>query len=552
MSKFIQLLSALKVRTRLILSLGSIFVLLVVIVLMGMREVSAIDDAITKMIDVNAAKQRYAINFRGSVHDRAIAIRDVYLSRTDAELQQFAGLIDKLAADYKKSAGLMDELAKTYPHQAEEAKILNDIAKIRTQTLALVQQVMDLRKQNQRLEARSLLLEKVSPAFVQWLNTINQFIDLEENNNIELTKQIRDSTSSFTQFMLQLLVLALVMTVVITILIERSFYLSLGEEPNRLARLIRQLAGGNLAIRFNSASKGSISSSLTELQEKLVESMQHISKSSEDVRSHSQEINSASSVAFKDANKQGEFSSEAVSYLEQMRSKIETMYESLNETKDNIATTTTSSDEGLLSIEKTQSQIELISSQVNQAVEQIRKLEQKSKEISGITSVISEISDQTNLLALNAAIEAARAGDSGRGFAVVADEVRTLAQRTGEATEQIETMLVEVQKESEESVHVMEQTLPKIESGSASGRESAEALKRIASQAHDSLNKVNRAVEISSEQTTQINKLVDNTKQIDDMSQDIIKELQNTNQSVDKLSQIASTLANQVSYFRFK
>lgn len=551
MSKLIQLLSHLKTRTRLILSLGSIFVLLCIIVLVGIREVRNIDDAITEMIDTNSVKQRYAINFRGSVHDRAIAIRDVYLARNDTELENFTSLINRLALDYKKSADLMNALAKERPHTKQEAAILNKISQIRVKTLALVNQTIELIKQDKRLEARTLLLEEVSSSFVQWLGSINEFIDLEEKNNIVLTKQIRSSSSSFTQFMIQLIVLALILTLIITLLIERSFYFSLGDEPYHLARLIKRLASGDLNTRFKHANADSISNSLIEMQKKLAESMEHIAKSADSITSGSARINAGSNNATEDAKKQGEFTSAAVSSLEQMRAKIESMSQSLHETQDNITTTTTSSDDGLLSIEKTQTQIELISNQVNQAVEQIRKLEQKSKEISGITSVISEISEQTNLLALNAAIEAARAGDSGRGFAVVADEVRTLAQRTGEATEQIEHMLIEVQKESEESVCVMEQTLPKIESGSASGQESGDALKRIASQAHDSLSKVKHVVEASKEQMNQISKLTDSTAEINAMAQDIIKELESNNQSVDELNSIAKTLTEQVSYFRF-
>lgn len=95
----------------------------------------------------------------------------------------------------------------------------------------------------------------------------------------------------------------------------------------------------------------------------------------------------------------------------------------------------------------------------------VERLGSKSAEITGIVKIIRDIAGKTNMLALNAAIEAARAGDAGKGFAVVANEIRNLAEQTRDASKNIETLLLEVQKETEETVEAMNEGLVEVEKG---------------------------------------------------------------------------------------
>ena len=90
----------LKLDTRLTLGFGVLIVLMIALTMLGISRVSSINTGLTTIGDLNSVKQRYAINFRGSVHDRAISLRDVTLVPGNADVQAEIDLIKKLADDY--------------------------------------------------------------------------------------------------------------------------------------------------------------------------------------------------------------------------------------------------------------------------------------------------------------------------------------------------------------------------------------------------------------------------------------------------------------------
>ncbi|HBC3537966.1 methyl-accepting chemotaxis protein [Vibrio parahaemolyticus] len=110
-------------------------------------------------------------------------------------------------------------------------------------------------------------------------------------------------------------------------------------------------------------------------------------------------------------------------------------------------------------LQSTVAKMSELSSDIASSAQAVNQVEERVESIGSVVGTIQGISEQTNLLALNAAIEAARAGEAGRGFAVVADEVRNLAQRTQQATVEIQEMITQLQASATSAVDLMEKSV---------------------------------------------------------------------------------------------
>ena len=151
---------------------------------------------------------------------------------------------------------------------------------------------------------------------------------------------------------------------------------------------------------------------------------------------------------------------------------------------------------------------------VKQAIEAMHNIENSSRQITTIISVIDEIAFQTNLLALNAGVEAARAGDAGRGFAVVAQEVRALAQRSAEAAKQIKTLIASSYAEVQQGVKLVGETgtaLDSIVKRVLEINEVVSGIARAATEQAETLGQVNNAVDNMDKNTQQNAAMVEET-----------------------------------------
>jgi len=181
--------------------------------------------------------------------------------------------------------------------------------------------------------------------------------------------------------------------------------------------------------------------------------------------------------------------------------------------------------------------MEIIREQIQETSKRIKRLGESSQEIGDIVNLITEISDQTNILALNAAIQASMAGEAGRGFAVVADEVQRLAERTGDATKQIEALVKTIQADTNEATVSMEQSTTNVVKGAKLTENAGGALDRIE---QVSMNLAQRILEISDATRDHAQEGVKITETMDVIQQITAKTSEGSNQASESIGELST------------
>ncbi len=227
---------------KLTLGFGVLLAIIIGMAVFAENRVDVISRSLTTINDVNSVKQRFAINFRGSVHNRSIAIRDVPLVEP-AELPAIVAEIDDLTATYAKSSGPMDEMmASGRGVTPDEQAILASIKSTETQTLPIIIDIIRLQKSGQAAAAHTELMTRARPLFVQWLAQINQFIDLEEAKNKAEGAHVRSMASGFVWLILGVCAVGLIVGVAVA-----AWSLKSVRTLIPLTDVMKRMAGGDFA-----------------------------------------------------------------------------------------------------------------------------------------------------------------------------------------------------------------------------------------------------------------------------------------------------------------
>jgi len=349
----------------------------------------------------------------------------------------------------------------------------------------------------------------------------------------------------------------------------------------RFNTIINALANGDLTNRYDDQAKGdilemtqSLNSALSNIDALLSQVAQNatiIEESSSDMRVSGEEMSSntneiASSIAemSNGAHLQVNKVDDASSLMEgilnsskEMGHKAETIHNAAKMVAEN-------SKKGNVMIDEVVANMGQIAGFSDKTNDSIKVLTERSREISRVLSVITEISSQTNLLALNAAIEAAQAGDAGRGFAVVAEEIRKLAEDSKKSAREIEALVLDVQNDTLKASDAMAQMSTSVKSGETTSRAAADSFKVIHDSSHLNLEISEEILNATQNQILDINNVVNitegivviaeetaaGTEQIASSAAELSTGMEVYNQKIQKLAEVAESLKAGVSILK--
>lgn len=330
----------------------------------------------------------------------------------------------------------------------------------------------------------------------------------------------------------------------------------------KIAGQMEQISKGNLMLEpLSIKSKDEIGELMEAVNEmgnqlrKIVQDIHHasdtMSKQSSDLLSSSKELKEGSNQiaatmqelsagAESQANSASELSEAMGMYMD----KIYQIHRNGKEMFDKSREVLELTDNGSKLMNQSKKLFDYMFTGMQSNMKKIKKLDERSKQISKLVEVIQSIADQTNLLALNAAIEAARAGEHGKGFAVVADEVRKLAEQVSSSVVDIQKIVEEVHSETNKVTKSFELGFQQVESEMDSMNETSAAFQQIKETIKEISERINNAQNDLTDMLSTSESINDSISNIASISEEAAAGIEQTSASAATANESAATIAS--------
>jgi methyl-accepting chemotaxis protein len=319
-----------------------------------------------------------------------------------------------------------------------------------------------------------------------------------------------------------------------------------------ILQAVHQLSQRDLTVRAPVTTDiiGTVSDSINALAGETARVLQGVSRIAGQVAQASGKVKSQADLVTKTSDDERAGVSEMINSLADATQTMNQVAALAEQSNDSAASATQATDTALETVNGTVKGMESIRETIAETEKRIKRLGERSQEISGIVNLINTIAERTHVLALNASMQAAVAGEAGRGFAVVAEEVQRLAESSRNATQQISTLVNNIQLETNETISTVNRTINQVVQGSEQAQKAGEQMRVTQGLTNALVAQVRQIAAASEQQKEMSTNLLLSVQRIGESAQRTAQQIATQNEETQSLQDSARQLVDSVNVFK--
>ena len=374
-----------------------------------------------------------------------------------------------------------------------------------------------------------------------------------ENGILERALDVVQSRLDDKEFNRVIMLSSLLALLCVITYLYLGLYVTLSSSIKNMVSNTRKVADGDMTVEVENSTRDEFATLIGNFNG-MVKQMNQLIKasreSSDTVTSHAQHVKALADTNTDIVRLQTEETSKISHAMEEMSAAAEEVARETEFTAGAAQDADESAREGQQLVVDAVKSFQSLTGNIHGSMQVVERLAEQSRGVTDILSVIKSIAEQTNLLALNAAIEAARAGEQGRGFAVVADEVRSLAQRSHEATVEIDDVLGKIQSGVQEAVTSMQVSVDVTEHSVSTANNLTEKLEEIL-HGVSAINSRTQSISATTlQQTESVNHVLSSIQAINARAKEAASATENSQHSSEEMLVSLHELVEKLSRFK--